>query len=158
MKFTIYENILVSFTSYTNQMSDTGITIFRKALFYLFMELISLYYNSAIMNMLADTPELLKTSDWILKAIGRYFELKRPSRLLPQTEKDSKKASDRQLRQPATTTSTTSATNISTTAATITNINSEKQNRSIYQNRPICGICGRKYLNICRSKRLESLY
>jgi hypothetical protein len=63
MKFTIYEDILVSFISYANQISDAGITIFRKILLYLFMGFISLYYNSAIINMLTDTSELLKISD-----------------------------------------------------------------------------------------------
>jgi hypothetical protein len=152
MKFTIYENILTSFTSYANQMSDTEITIFRKALSYLFMGLISPYYSSAIMNMLADTLKSLKISDWILEAVGRYFGLKRLFRLPPQTEKDLKKASDRQLRQSAITTSTTPATNTSTTTATNISTDSEKQNRSTYQNRPTCAICGRKHLGICKGK------
>jgi hypothetical protein len=152
MKFTTYEDILASFTSYTNQMSDAGITTFREALPYLFMGLISPYYDSAIMNVLTDTPESLKTSDWTLEAVGRYFGLKRPSRLPPQTEKDPKKASDRQSRQPATTTSTTPATNTSTTTATNTSTDSEKQNRSTYHNRPTCATCVRKHLGICKSK------
>jgi hypothetical protein len=63
MKFIIYEDILTSFTSYANQISDAGITTFREALPYLFMELISPYYGSAIMNVLTDTPKSLKTSD-----------------------------------------------------------------------------------------------
>jgi hypothetical protein len=149
MKFTIYEDILASFTSYANQISDAGITIFREALPYLFMGLISPYYGSAIMNVLADTPESLKSSDWTLKAVGRYFGLKRPSRLPPQAEKDPK---DRQPRQPAITTSTTPATNTSTTTATNTSTDSEKQNRSTYQNRPTCATCGRKHLDICKGK------
>jgi hypothetical protein len=44
-------------------MSDTGITIFRETLLYLFMGFISPYYDSAIINVLADTPESLKISD-----------------------------------------------------------------------------------------------
>jgi hypothetical protein len=83
MKFTIYENILVSFTSYANQIYDIGITIFRKTLIYLFIRFISLYYGSAILNMLTDTPESLKISDWILEAVERYFGLKKLSRLSP---------------------------------------------------------------------------
>jgi hypothetical protein len=98
MKFIIYENILISFISYTNQISDAEITIFRKILSYLFIGFISLYYDFAIMNVLADTPELLKISDWILKAVERYFGLKRFSKLFPQIEKDPKKISDRQSR------------------------------------------------------------
>jgi hypothetical protein len=81
MKFIIYENILASFISYANQMSYAGIITFREALPYLFMGLISPYYGSAIMNVLADTPELLKISDWILEAVERYFGLKRSSKL-----------------------------------------------------------------------------
>ena len=81
MKFTIYEDILASFTSYANQMSDAGITTFREALPYLFMGLISPYYGSAIMNVLTNISESLKTSDWILEVVRRYFELKRSSRL-----------------------------------------------------------------------------
>jgi hypothetical protein len=55
MKFTIYEDILVSFISYANQMSDAEIIIFREILLYLFIGFISLYYGFAIMNMLTDT-------------------------------------------------------------------------------------------------------
>jgi hypothetical protein len=95
MKFIIYEDILTSFTSYTNQISDTEIIIFREILSYLFIEFISSYYNSAIMNMLADTSKLLKISDWTLKAVKRYFELKKFSRLPPQIKKNFKKASGR---------------------------------------------------------------
>ena len=116
------------------------------------MGLISFYYGSAIMNMLADTPESLKTSDWTLEAVGRYFGLKRFSRLPPQIEKDPKKASDRQSRQSATAISTTPVTNTSTTTATNTSTDSEKQNRSTYQNKPICAIYGRKHLDIYRDK------
>jgi hypothetical protein len=79
-------------------MNDAKITIFRETLFYLFMGFINFYYDSAIMNVLADTPELLKTSDWTLEAVERYFGLKRFFKLPPQTEKDPKKASDRQSR------------------------------------------------------------
>jgi hypothetical protein len=63
MKFIIYENILASFISYANQIYDAEIIIFRETLSYLFMGFISFYYNSAIMNMLADISELLKISD-----------------------------------------------------------------------------------------------
>jgi hypothetical protein len=63
MKFIIYEDILISFTSYVNQMSDAEIIIFREILLYLFMEFINPYYNSAIMNVLANTPESLKISN-----------------------------------------------------------------------------------------------
>jgi hypothetical protein len=63
MKFTIYEDILASFISYANQISDAGITIFREVLPYLFMGFISPYYSSAIINVLTDTSELLKISD-----------------------------------------------------------------------------------------------
>jgi hypothetical protein len=152
MKFIIYENILASFISYANQISDTGIIIFRKTLSYLFIRFISLYYGFAIMNVLADTSELLKISDWILEAVERYFGLKRFFRLLPQIEKDPKKASDRQPKQPATTISTTPATNTSTTTATNTSTDNEKQNRSTYQNRPTCATCGRKHLDIYKNK------
>jgi hypothetical protein len=69
MKFIIYENILASFISYVNQICDAGIIIFREILSYLFIGFINLYYSFAIMNMLADTPELLKISNWILEAI-----------------------------------------------------------------------------------------
>jgi hypothetical protein len=81
MKFLIYEDFLASFISYVNQISDAEITIFREILSYLFTRFISPYYSSAIMNVLADTPELLKISDWILEAVGRYFGLKRSLRI-----------------------------------------------------------------------------
>jgi hypothetical protein len=77
MKFIIYENILISFISYANQICDTGIIIFREILYYLFIGLINLYYNSIIMNMFADTSE----------AVGRYFGLKRSFRMHPQTRR-----------------------------------------------------------------------
>jgi hypothetical protein len=83
MKFIIYEDILASFISYANQISDAEIIIFREALLYLFMEFINPYYNSTIINVLTDTPKLLKISDWILEAVERYFELKKFFRLLP---------------------------------------------------------------------------
>jgi hypothetical protein len=63
------------------------------------MGFINSYYNSAIMNIFADTPESLKISDSTLKIVKRYFKLKRFFRMPPQIEKNSKKASDRQLRQ-----------------------------------------------------------
>jgi hypothetical protein len=63
MKFIIYEDILALFILYANQMCDAGIIIFREILLYLFIGLISLYYGSVIMNMLADTSESLKISD-----------------------------------------------------------------------------------------------
>jgi hypothetical protein len=61
--------------------ADIGITIFREALSYLFIGFISPYYGSAIMNVFADTSELLKISDWILETVERYFGLKRFFRL-----------------------------------------------------------------------------
>jgi uncharacterized membrane-anchored protein YitT (DUF2179 family) len=82
MKFIIYENILISFISYANQICDTGITIFREILSYLFIEFINPYYNFTIINILVDTLESLKISDKILKAVKRYFELKKSFKLL----------------------------------------------------------------------------
>jgi hypothetical protein len=68
--------------------------------------------------------------------------------MLPQINKNSKKASDRQSKQSAITTSIIPVTNTFTTTATNTSTDNEKQNRSTYQNRPICAIYGRKYLDI----------
>jgi hypothetical protein len=152
MKFIIYEDILTSFISYANQICDAEIIIFRKILLYLFIKFISPYYDFAIINMFVDTSELLKISDWILEAVERYFGLKRFFKLSPQIEKNPKKASDRQSRQSVIITYTNPATNTSTTTATTTSTDSEKQNKSTYQNRPTCATCGRKHLDIYRSK------
>jgi hypothetical protein len=63
IKFIIYEDILISFISYVNQIYDTEIIIFRKILLYLFMKFINPYYNFAIMNIFTDTLKSLKISD-----------------------------------------------------------------------------------------------
>jgi hypothetical protein len=64
-------------------MSDAEIIIFLEILPYLFIGFINSYYNFAIINIFTDTSELLKISDWILKAVEWYFGLKRFSKLLP---------------------------------------------------------------------------
>jgi hypothetical protein len=95
LKFTTFEKYAAAYTLCINQICDTEITTLRETIPYLFMAFIIFYYGSAIANVLADTPKSLRVSDWTLKAVTRYFRLKRPTRMLTQTEKNPKKAPKR---------------------------------------------------------------
>jgi hypothetical protein len=133
LKFITFEEYAAVYTSCINQICDAGITIFREVAFYLFMASINLYYGSAIANVFADTPELLRVSEWTLEAVTRYFGLKRLTKML--TDRDHKKAPERQSRQEQSVTATDSA----------------KQNRPTSQH-PKCATCHRWHQGECRGK------
>ena len=135
LKFTTFKEYAAAYISCINQICDTGITTLREAAPYLFMASINPYYGSAIANVLADTPESLRASDWTLEAVTRYFKLKRLTRMPTQAERDRGKAPERQSRQEQSATATDSA----------------KQNRPTSQH-PKCATCHKWHQGECRGK------
>jgi hypothetical protein len=61
IKFNTIESTISAFNSFYNTVTNAGLTIIQKLLFYTFLIILAPYFGPAIYYILADTPQILQS-------------------------------------------------------------------------------------------------